>query len=134
MWSCSSDRAKYYKKNKMLQDNTYFNRSTAVNTVSQETEVGVSHRVNHQSIKFSVSKFQNERSNAPQAVSYSWDEFCKEFASHQIRTTKAGGSCWSPATYNPGTTRGNKSVIEITMAVIDVDGGMPVEILINKVS
>jgi putative DNA primase/helicase len=87
---------------------------------------------NDKSHQFAISKFNHERDSLPKAVNLSWDTFCVAFKTHKPMSTKAGNSAWSPATYKNGEARSNKNVINITMAVIDVDNGTAVEAIQKK--
>lgn len=82
-------------------------------------------------LHFVISEFSGHQDNAPKAKSHTWDSFCKEFSKHAVQTTKQGPA-WSPASYLNGTTRKNGNVDQISMAVIDVDNGTSLDVLLPR--
>ncbi|WP_298619099.1 phage/plasmid primase, P4 family [uncultured Zoogloea sp.] len=76
---------------------------------------------------FTISAFKNEKDNVPKCRDLTWSEFAAIFGKHCITPSKAGTSSWSPTAYEGGATRKNESVTHLSMAVIDVDNGTPVE-------
>ena len=76
---------------------------------------------------FTVSNFKNEKDNVPKRRDLTWSEFAAIFGKHCITLSKAGTPSWSPTAYKEGSTRGNEGVTHLSMAVIDVDAGTPVE-------
>lgn len=76
---------------------------------------------------FTISNFNNEKDNAPKRRDLTWNEFSEIFSKHCISSSKAGNRSWSPTAYKEGSTRGNGGVTHLSMAVIDVDAGTPVE-------
>jgi putative DNA primase/helicase len=76
---------------------------------------------------FVISGFTNERDNIPKLKDITWHKFAQMFGEHRVVASKAGTPSWSPTAYKEGSTRGNEGVTHLSMAVIDVDAGTPVE-------
>jgi len=68
--------------------------------------------------------FKHSRDTVPKAVSVPWSKFCEKFSRHDSRVHK-DGPCWSPASYIPGASRGNRGVETVNLVVLDVDDGTP---------
>ena len=75
---------------------------------------------------FALSRFRSSKDNNVQPCTYRWKELAAALGRHQVRISK-DGACWSPNEYLPQTTRGNKGVVSLSMAVLDIDDGTPYE-------
>lgn len=75
---------------------------------------------------FALSRFQSIKDNSVQPCVYSWKELPAALGRHQVQISK-DGPCWSPNEYRPQATRGNKGVVSLSMAVLDIDDGTPYE-------
>lgn len=82
---------------------------------------------------FTISTYNNERDNIPKQRDWSWSEFCKVFSKHHIRNKKLGTQMWSATQYQTGAKRGKAGVESISMAVLDIDNGTPVEQVIGQI-
>ncbi len=80
-----------------------------------------------------ISEFRNCKDTIPQLKSHTWSSFCDEYSEHKI-SDKKDGPAWSPVNYLEGTTRHNKNVSHISMAVMDIDDGTPLDEIITKLS
>lgn len=72
--------------------------------------------------KVSAVKFRHIKDNEPRLFAISW---CGLSALLQISVAnedKSRRELWSPVTYLPGTTRGNRNVDQVTCLVVDMDG------------
>jgi hypothetical protein len=72
--------------------------------------------------KVSAVKFRHIKDNEPRPFAISW---CGLSALLQISVAnedKSRRELWSPVTYLPGTTRGNRNVDQVTCLVVDMDG------------
>lgn len=78
-----------------------------------------------------ISLFESERDTAPKAAEVSWEDLCQHLST--ARYTECApckghdcpakyGRAWSPVRYEPGTTRDNTNVVEVTFGVFDLDG------------
>jgi len=84
-------------------------------------------------LQFNISEYKNSRDNIPKGITLTWNLFCAHFSEHKIQATK-DGVAWSPATYNVGATRKNENVQSVSMAVVDVDDGTPIEALVTRLT
>nr|WP_217346325.1 phage/plasmid primase, P4 family [Noviherbaspirillum sp. L7-7A]MBV0880732.1 hypothetical protein [Noviherbaspirillum sp. L7-7A] len=66
--------------------------------------------------------FDHVKDNQPQPQSVPVPEFLEFFQTHDIREEK-DGLAFSPVRYKPGSLRCSSAVLELTLAVLDVDGG-----------
>lgn len=129
----AAEKAKCKKTNKMINTNKYFsikeimvNDEKTVDLPTAESEVQAQQ-------VFAICKFDGLSDILPKQSSVTWQQFCAEFSSHKQVPEKTDAACWSSSTYKAGDKRGNKNVVAISMAVIDVDNGLPVEILIKQI-
>lgn len=109
---------------------TYFNITEGVATPQLNTGIG-NLTVVEGTQKLSVTEFNNCRDNHPKTISCTWAELCTEFRKHPARSQK-DGPAWSPVSYFPGSTRGNASVDQVFLAVIDVDDGTAMETVLER--
>lgn len=68
-----------------------------------------------------LSRFENERDNAPKAWETDWDGLVAALG--RFRQGKKSGPAWSPAAYPPGVSRGNAGVESVACLVLDFDAG-----------
>jgi uncharacterized protein (DUF927 family) len=82
---------------------------------------------------FEISEFHNCFDNEPKPRAHTWASFCKVFGKHMVQKNK-DGAAWSPASYPIGNKRGTDNVKCVSMAVIDIDDGTPVDVLLPRLS
>lgn len=116
-----------------MTNNTYFNRNEITESNSKKEDSTLNKEKVLTPQLFTFCKYSDQFDNKPIPISNTWLEFCDLFKTHRKRNTK-NGNCWSPCRYVTGTTRGNQNVAEICMAVIDIDNGVPLESLIEKIN
>jgi uncharacterized protein (DUF927 family) len=88
---------------------------------------------NLQSSLFGISEYNHCRDNIPKQRTHTWKSFCEAFGTHAIRSKK-DGLAWSPASYDEGKTRFNENVNYLSMAVIDIDDGEPLESILPRIA
>lgn len=71
-----------------------------------------------------IAEFPRLNAITPSANGLEWDDLAARLVSFSERDQKDGPG-WSPVIYQPGTTRGNENVLQLTAAVIDVDHDEP---------
>ncbi len=71
---------------------------------------------------FEIVGFPSVKSVWPKTIAESWMNFAKILGNHQEHLNKSDGSLYSPVTYLPGKTRGNRNVQHIWALVADLDG------------
>lgn len=118
----------------MINTNKYF--SSTQSNESKSTKEAIAVTISETSIpqSFAICKYNHEFDNQPRPASYTWPEFCEFFGTHQKKSNKKRSPCWSPSRYKTEATRGNENVVDVSMAVIDIDDGEPVESLIKQIS
>lgn len=82
---------------------------------------------------FQISEYYNCKDNDPKAKAHTWESFCAAFAKHAVRPQK-DGPAWSPASFGKGKTRSVENVNCVSMAVIDVDGGDPLDAILPRLA
>ncbi|MES2025268.1 MAG: DUF927 domain-containing protein [Pseudomonadota bacterium] len=80
-----------------------------------------------------ISEYFNCKDNVPKAKSHTWKSFCDSFSTHPAQSKKDGLG-WSPVSFVKGSTRKNENVVQVSMAVIDVDDGTAHELLLKRFS
>ncbi len=76
--------------------------------------------------RFDIGLFQNSKDNVPMPRTWDWGQVTGLLNRHRVRAGK-DGPCWSPTEYAPDATRGNKGVVALSMAVLDMGDGTPYE-------
>jgi uncharacterized protein (DUF927 family) len=84
-------------------------------------------------LQFKISEYKNKFDNEPKPRVHTWTSFCEEFSNHPVRFAK-DGPAWSPASYVDGGIRKNEFVEKVYFAVIDIDKGMPHDVLQERFS
>lgn len=74
-----------------------------------------------------IATFKNQMDNTPHCEALPWEQLCRILGSHRTRERKDGGPTWSPVRYPEGAIRGNGNVIDVHLAVLDIDGGATIE-------
>jgi hypothetical protein len=74
---------------------------------------------------FTISLFKNKTDATPREVSETSTQFIKRLSTPAIRASK-DGPLWSPAIFKPAR-RKKENVIELSMLVLDIDGGMTID-------
>lgn len=77
-----------------------------------------------------ISTFKNKTDERPEPITTEWQELVEMLSEHEIRAKK-DGLAFSGAKYAPGTTRANHNVIELSLAVLDVDDGNKEMVIAN---
>ena len=77
--------------------------------------------------KMGLSVFPRITDNIPIHCNVPMERVANSFLLFRRRRTKATIPCWSPTTYEPGTTRGNRNVKTVTALVLDYDDGTTME-------
>jgi hypothetical protein len=70
----------------------------------------------------SAVKFRDVKDNQPRNFAISWDGLSSLLQISVANEDKTQRELWSPVTYLPGTTRGNRNVDQVTCLVVDMDG------------
>lgn len=71
-----------------------------------------------------IAQFLSLASTRPRPVTLPWPDLARLLTRHSEQDTKDGPG-WSPTVYEPGQSRGNNGVVEMTMAVLDLDHTVP---------
>ncbi|OWW18363.1 DNA primase family protein [Noviherbaspirillum denitrificans] len=79
---------------------------------------------------FEISIFKNKTDEQPEPFTLDWQELVQMLSEHEVRAKK-DGLAFSGAKYAPGTTRANHNVIELSLAVLDVDDGNKEMVIAN---
>ncbi len=82
---------------------------------------------------FTFSRFNRINDNTPKPVRLDWRQVCELLSPHAIRDEK-DGPLLSGASYPPGATRGNAGVSFVSLAILDFDGGAPLDAIEAGVS
>lgn len=69
-----------------------------------------------------ISTFKHQADKHPEMIQATFPELCSMTEEHDIRSKK-DGLAFSGAQYAPGKTRSNANVDQLSLAIIDVDGG-----------
>jgi len=85
----------------------------------------------HTSENITFSIFNHVKDASPKGKESSWENLAEQFETHAERPHK-DGPAWSPATYTEGSTRANKNVQSIQLGVLDVDDGLPIDAMLEK--
>jgi len=67
-------------------------------------------------------KFHDIKSNQPRNFAISWNGLSALLTISVPNSDKTQRELWSPVTYLPNTTRGNRNVDQVTCLVVDMDG------------
>jgi len=67
-------------------------------------------------------KFHDIKSNQPRNFAISWNGLSALLTISVPNSDKTQRELWSPVTYFPNTTRGNRNVDQVTCLVVDMDG------------
>ena len=67
-------------------------------------------------------KFHDIKSNQPKTFAISWNGLSSLLQISVPNSDKTQRELWSPVTYFPHTTRGNRNVNQVTCLVVDMDG------------
>ena len=67
-------------------------------------------------------KFRHIKDNEPRKFAISWDGLSALLQISIANDDKTQRELWSPVTYLPNTTRGNRNVDQVTCLVVDMDG------------
>lgn len=70
----------------------------------------------------SAVKFRDVKDNQPRNFAISWDGLSSLLQISVANEDKTRRELWSPVTYFPDTTRGNRNVDQVTCLVVDMDG------------
>lgn len=82
---------------------------------------------------FAICKFNGLSDKVPKQSSVTWKQICEDFSFHKKVYEKNDAHCWSPVNYKADDRRKKENVVGISMAVIDIDDGEPVESLIEQI-
>ncbi len=74
-------------------------------------------------LTLAISTFHGQEDNQPVAKSLSWPQLVKTLTRHRERDEK-DGPAWSPASFQPGSTRLKVNVQHVSAAVADLDSGV----------
>ncbi len=74
-----------------------------------------------------ISLFRCCRDVSPRARSWDWPQLARLLTTFNARRCK-DGPLWSPASYAPGSTRCNESVLTVSLFVLDIDSGARPEV------
>lgn len=69
-----------------------------------------------------VSRFMHRGDNEPKPVDMEWLDLVHALTSFKIRD-KPDGELWSPVRYLEGSSRGSDNVLDVWLAVLDIDDG-----------
>lgn len=117
----------------MTNPNEYFSSKEIMVTDEEIVDLPVAEIEDQTYQLLPISKFNNEKDNSPQLEFANWAQFSEKFSFHIKKSAKSDNPCWSPTIYKAGEKRGNKNVVAISMAVLDVDSGVPFESLIKQI-
>ena len=112
---------------------SYFNRQEAVSSAAQSAPVSLAAPAESEPQRFAISTYNNEFDNVPKPRNWTWPEFCQRLGKHLSRSKKSGNPMWSAAQYYPEAKRCKAGVELITMAVLDIDSGTPVDQVIAQI-
>jgi uncharacterized protein (DUF927 family) len=113
---------------------SYFNRHEMAPSTVQSVATPSVVPAESEPQRFAISYYNNEFDTNPKPSNLTWQEFCQRFGKHTHRHTKKGAPTWSVAKYPKGAIRRKEFVESISMAVLDVDDGTPVDQVVAKLN
>ena len=77
--------------------------------------------------KYAITTFSSIRDRVPKPVECTWPDVARALTRFAVATAKDEVPCWSAASYPMGSTRSAANVLALSMLVLDVDDGTPLE-------
>ena len=103
-------------------------QTTATSTTNQTTPLtSPIEGASPAAVTLQWSQFKNARDPNPRPRSGTMSDLYRLLFERHVERASKDGPAWSPVSYAPNATRGNKNVVAIYALVADIDDGAPIE-------